>query len=225
MEEATQTTLRTRDRLLEAAGEVFADKGYRAATVAEICRKARANVAAVNYHFGSKKKLYAEAWRHEFRKSIGAHPPHGGVPPDAPVEERLRGRIRSVLQRILDPKSRDFDIFHKELAAPTGLLAEVRRESIDPLRQELGGMVVEILGPEATERTVVLCKRSIMSQCIGPMMLERRRKASPLDPGLPPVLDVPVDDLAEHITRFCLAGMRDVRRRLGEDGAGGRAFP
>jgi AcrR family transcriptional regulator len=48
----------TRDKLLDVAGRIFADRGYRAATIREICIAARANVAAVNYHFGDKLGLY-----------------------------------------------------------------------------------------------------------------------------------------------------------------------
>ena len=58
----------TRNKLLEAAGQVFAEHGYHSATVREICMRAGANVAAVNYHFGDKLELYTEV----LRRSVGA---------------------------------------------------------------------------------------------------------------------------------------------------------
>ena len=50
----------TRDRLLKASEQLFAARGFRDVTVRDICRAARANVAAVNYHFGDKLGLYRE---------------------------------------------------------------------------------------------------------------------------------------------------------------------
>src|ERR1700683_3182024 len=58
----------TRTKLLDAAGHVFADFGYQAATVREICARAGVNIALVNYYFGDKLELYTEVLRH----SIGA---------------------------------------------------------------------------------------------------------------------------------------------------------
>src|SRR5713101_107359 len=51
----------TQGRVLEAAGQVFADKGFEGATVREICQKAGVNIAAVNYYFRDKERLYIEA--------------------------------------------------------------------------------------------------------------------------------------------------------------------
>ena len=48
----------TRSRLLEASARLFADHGYRGASVRRICDLARANPGAVSYHFGGKKQLY-----------------------------------------------------------------------------------------------------------------------------------------------------------------------
>src|ERR1700736_611736 len=57
----------TREKLLEVAEHVFADRGYQAATIREICVRAGANVAAVNYHFGDKLGLYTEVLQQSIR--------------------------------------------------------------------------------------------------------------------------------------------------------------
>src|SRR5215475_5733208 len=54
----------TRQQLLDAAGALFAERGFRATTVRDICVAAKANQAAINYHFGDKETLYIECVRH-----------------------------------------------------------------------------------------------------------------------------------------------------------------
>src|SRR5579859_5566475 len=95
----------TRRQLLEAAGGVFAEVGYQNATVREICRRAGANVAAVNYHFGDKENLYGEVIRYSHQKGYEKYPPFLGVPPDAPAEKRLQAFIYSMLLRIFEKDS------------------------------------------------------------------------------------------------------------------------
>src|SRR5687768_3719360 len=51
----------TRERIIDAAGEIFAQRGFDSTTVRDICQAAGANVAAVNYYFGDKQRLYVEA--------------------------------------------------------------------------------------------------------------------------------------------------------------------
>ena len=57
-------SLSTRDRLIRAATDLFADHGYRGASVRAICNLARANPGAVSYHFGGKRQLYRTVLRH-----------------------------------------------------------------------------------------------------------------------------------------------------------------
>jgi len=67
----------TRRRVLECACAIFADKGYRDTTIAEICRQAKANIAAVNYHFGDKETLYGEALQYAFGVANERYPIDG----------------------------------------------------------------------------------------------------------------------------------------------------
>ena len=57
-----------REKIIDAAGRVFAERGYKAATVRQICHAAEANVAAVNYYFGDKGQLYLETVKQAHRR-------------------------------------------------------------------------------------------------------------------------------------------------------------
>lgn len=206
---------KTRKRLLAAASEVFADKGYRDATIAEICERARANVAAVNYHYGDKESLYIEAWRHSFFESVKAHPPDGGVSDDAPPEDRLRGRLVALLHRIADESNKEFFIVHKELTNPTGLLEEVMREELQPLQEKMEILIRELLGPHASDRQVQFCVISIISQCITPMLVRRTQKGKRDSKGGPPRID-DIEAYANHVVKFSLAGIRAIREEAEE---------
>ena len=59
-----------RNKVLEAAGEVFAQKGFKAATIREICSLAGMNLASVNYYFGDKDGLYREVIRYVYRRFL-----------------------------------------------------------------------------------------------------------------------------------------------------------
>ena len=204
-------------QLLEAACEVFAEKGYRRATIAEICKRGGANIAAVNYYFRNKETLYAEAWRLAFQRSLEAHPPDGGIPGTAPSEERLHGYVLSLMRRIIDPRNHEFEIVRKEMAHPTGLLAEVMRASIEPVGKALSGIVEQLLGPKATDRQVRLCQMSIMAQCLHPMMRERFRKLLPAQASETEPLNAGIEAISEHVTRFSLAGIQLIRRQIEGD--------
>ncbi len=202
----------TRQRLLAAASELFAEKGFWGTTHVEICEKAKANTAAVNYHFGSKEDLYVEAWKYSFERSVEAHPPDGGIAPSAPVRERLRGRILAFMQRIADPDTHEVEIMHKEMANPTGLLTEALPQAIEPMRQGMRSIVQELLGDGASEQQVSFCVMSLVGQCFGPMLHLRRAKMVPSAPPLAnPPFESGVEELADHVTQFSLAGIRGIR--------------
>ena len=201
----------TRQRLLATAAQVFAAQGFWEATHAEICGEARVNTAAVNYHFGSKENLYVEAWKYSFERSVEAHPPEGGVPPEAPVRERLRGRILAFMQRIADPDNYEIEILHKEMANPTGLLTEAVQRAMERMRQGLRSIVRELLGERASEEQVFFCVMSLVGQCFGPMLHLRQVRMGRGTPPVGPPFAFRVEELAEHVTQFSLAGIRGIR--------------
>lgn len=207
--------IRTRDRILEAASEVFAQKGYHDATVEDICGHADANIAAINYHFGSKDQLYAEVWREAFKAAMKTYPPEGGLAPDAPVEERLRGSIHSMICRSVDPGriGHAGKLLLREITHPTDVIRDIKREAIQPLHERMCRMMRQLLGPEAGQDLVLLCAMSVVHQCL---MVGIRLFTGSMPAAA--VLDLPADELAatltEHITRFSLAGVKAMSKDL-----------
>jgi len=51
---------KTRARLIEAGGRLFAEKGFKGVTVRDIAAKAQTHLSALNYHFKTKDALYRE---------------------------------------------------------------------------------------------------------------------------------------------------------------------
>ena len=92
----------TRERLLLAAEEVFAEAGYEAATTRDICRRAGVkNVGAINYHFRNKEHLYGEAVKFALA-TCARTVPFPDWPPGTPPERKLREFIRVMMQQMLE---------------------------------------------------------------------------------------------------------------------------
>ena len=196
----------TRQRILEAAGEVFAHQGFHRATIREICAKAGANVAAVNYHFGDKEKLYAEVVRYAHMCAIVKHPLGLGVPDDAPPEKRIHAFVKSMLHRLMDEGRPAWQgkLMSREMAEPTAALDLIVEEQIRPNFTYLYKAVGEFLGREAGPERVRPCVASIVGQCLFYFfcraVFERLNPDLKLGPHA-------IDGIAAHITRFSLAGI------------------
>lgn len=200
---------RTRGRLLIAAGRIFAEKGFQEATIAEICKQAESNIASVNYHFGDKETLYLEAWRFAFKRELQRFPPEGGVSDQATPEQRLAGRIRSMIKRIADDRSYSFTIIHREMAHPTRLLADILEREINPQRMQMLKLIEECVGGTVNQEQVLYCHASIMGQCFQLLRLKHLQKARP-HPAYAIDLNQ-VDAFTEHVVRFSLAGIQTLR--------------
>jgi TetR/AcrR family transcriptional regulator, regulator of cefoperazone and chloramphenicol sensitivity len=212
MERTAKPSAATRERLLEAAGEVFAERGYRDGTIQEICRRARANIAAVNYHFGDKQRLYAEVFRYAHRRAAEQHTAFGDVAPGAPAEQRLRAYVRSFLERILGEGRPAWHsvLIAREVAQPSGVLDRLYEEELRPRHEYLEAVVREIAGPNLPRTRVRLCVFSIVAQCMF------YRTARPALTALYPKERLDPGRIAEHITEFSLGALRELRTPRGE---------
>lgn len=199
----------TKRRLMDAAGEVFSKQGFKAATVRTICRMARANVAAVHYHFGGKEGLYTALLSEAFEAGLRRNPPDMGLPASAPAEARLFAFIHSFLLRMLGEGRYAWcgKLMAREMHESTQALDHMVEHHIMPLAMQLRGIVAEILGPGASpdDPQTRLCAMSIAGQC----QYVFRSKA--IIDRLAPDLrfdEAGIRALAEHIMRFSLCALK-----------------
>lgn len=206
----------TRGRLLDAAGAVFAERGFREATIRDICQRAGANIAAVNYHFGDKETLYREVLAFTARQSLQQHPIGGGVDPAAPAPERLAAFVRGYLERLMgEGRPAWFGrLVAREIAEPTAALDHIAETFARPQFLALSSIVAEILGPAATEPLIRRGVMSIIGQCLFYM------HARPMIQRLAPQQGFGPEDrreIAAHITRFSLAALTGQRECRAKD--------
>jgi len=200
----------TRQRLMNAAGEVFATRGFRAATVREICRRAGANVAAINYHFGDKERLYGELLRFCGGEALQQFPPDLGVKPGDSPEVRLHAFVRSFLLRITDQGRPAWQgkLMAHEMADPTPALDRVVEQVIRPQAMYLAGILRDLLGPAADADLLRRSASSVIGQCI--FYFHARAVIERLFPDHRMDRDE-LENTAAHITRFSLDGLRSLK--------------
>jgi TetR/AcrR family transcriptional regulator, regulator of cefoperazone and chloramphenicol sensitivity len=199
----------TRQRLLDAAGAVFASAGYERAHVRDICARARANVAAIKYHFGGKYPLYEAAitWCFD-RERRTAHQQsqasEAGLEPRAALEHF----VRSFVGLLLDPEKPSWHakLLAREMVEPTSALDAMILNVVEPTIVRLRSIIRRIVGPRCPKLVVERTMLSVIGQCVfyvhSKPVLER---VFPRHVDRP---DVPA--IAQHIARFSIAGVEAV---------------
>lgn len=195
----------TRQRLLDAAGRVFAEKGYAAAGVREICERAEANVAAVNYHFGDKHSLYVSAVRHA-QCCWDEDQPNLSWPDDMPGVERLRQYIRTMIERRLASQRPHWhlELMLRELARPTEACQAVVDDYIRPMADALRAILKDLLGEGVSEERSQLIGFSIVGQVL---FYYVHQPIIRLLIGDAAYNQLTVEKLAAHIADFSLAAL------------------
>jgi len=194
----------TRQRLLDAAGEIFAENGFQAATIREICARAGANLAAVNYHFGDKLRLYVEVVAYAHRGD--AERPLPEFPPETPAHQKLRQFVEHMLQVPQEQQCPSWGrrLLMREMAEPSAACAALVDSFVRPKAEMLGGILSELLPTETPVPDRHLIAFSIVGQCLFHRL---HRPIAALVSGDELYRSFDTARLADHITRFTLAAL------------------
>ena len=204
----------TRQKLIEAAGEVFAEVGFENATVREICSRAGANIAAVNYHFRDKLGLYTEVLKSAMMAQQGAAPSADMAHPPDPGAG-LKTLIHDWLERTTEGNKRAWlaRIMAHEMSNPTSALDRVA-EAMGPNYLQFRKLVGRIIGRDPEDSRTRMCVHSVVGQVL------QYTQSRPMLERLWPSLDLDNEKqrraIADHIVAFSLAGMEQFARRKGE---------
>lgn len=197
----------TKASILEAAGEVFADKGFDRATGKEIAERAAINPAAVNYYYGGIEGLYAEVLAEAHRRLLVHDELLVLASGPGTAADKLRAIIERLAHAIISPASATWPlrVLSREIMSPSSAAHVLRDRELRPKRQILTGLLGEILGLAPDHPVVARCFVNIIAPFVMVLLVGQRdagRGAMPLssDPAA-------TEDLIAHFHRFALGGL------------------
>lgn len=210
----------TRTRILLKAGPIFARKGFRNATVREICDQAGVNLASVNYYFGDKQQLYNEVVllaRHMRVEEV----PSPIWDDSTAADDKLRQFIDMILRRMVVTEDGPWQVqlLMREIQHPTSACRALAREYFRPFYLTLMDVIGEVAGRPLESGVARQLAMSIIGQCMiyrfAPVTRALTMGDWPEDET--PVAAAPPMDLSqlgELITEFSLAGIRAASSRM-----------
>jgi AcrR family transcriptional regulator len=199
-----------RNRLLDAAEKLFSERGFADTSVRDITAEANCNVAAVNYHFGSKERLYTDVWRnHLLLLRDNQIASIEKVMSDNQGTPRLEDLLKSFAEAFIGPfvdesrSSRLLKLMVREMLdkhLPQNMFVE---EMINPTLDAMQKALLKIC-PGIDESQTTLIVFSIVGQLIHAVRIRTLFRHNDN-------LSLPIFDLAEmvdHIIKFSAAGIR-----------------
>jgi AcrR family transcriptional regulator len=196
----------TSQRILQEAGPIFAEKGFRRATVREICRAAGVNLASVNYYFRDKERLYIEAVKlaHQMRTR---QVPLPQWPAGTSATTKLREFIETMMARMVGLEEAPWQtrLMLREILQPTTACKELVEDYFRPHFDLLLGILHEMLPAEMPVHRRRQIGFSIIGQCV--YYRVARDVVSILVPRDELAGHYTVAKLADHIVEFSLAAL------------------
>lgn len=202
----------SREHLLQTAGPIFAEAGFRGTTVRRICEAAQVNVAAINYYFGDKQRLYIETVKYA-RTLIEQRWPLPDWPADMSAEARLESLVFIFVNRLLcrEASGWQMKLMMREMVEPTQASEEMVQEAFRPFFNVLVAIIEELV-PEKTPQPVLhRLGFTVIGQCLFYRAHERAVRLM-IDEDERNTEFTP-DRLAAHIFEVSLSAIRGTGRR------------
>ena len=193
-----------RDRLLDAAEELFCEHGFEGVGIRDIAATAECNIASVNYYFGGKEKLYIEMFRRHMNRLLDEQIENiqKVMNSDHPaLEQLLRTLVVSTLRSLKsDGGERPLlKMMVREILDPHLKTAIMVDELIGKFLTELRNAIVKLC-PGLKSETGLLCVYSLDGIVLHALLFsDYYHQHYP---------NLKVDELIEHIVRFSTAGIR-----------------
>ena len=138
---------------MAAASELFAERGFHRTTVRDIAARARVNVAAGHYHYGSKRALYLAVLRAQFADVRATLQARGAAVPEGELRALSRRQLAALLRTrvnvMLDlligpPPGLHGTLMHREMCDPSEALPVIVDEFILPMFGEMRAIAARL---------------------------------------------------------------------------------
>jgi AcrR family transcriptional regulator len=205
---------RARQQLLEAAGQVFAEKGFDRATGKEICRRAGMNAAAVNYHFNGIDGLYAAVLREAHGRLFTLDAINAAIAGKVGAKAKLRAILESLLKVLLSPVSSSWvlRVLGREIVAPTQAFDALREKEILPRMRILKSIVGELMGLDDDHPAVARGCLSVAAP-FQILIIADRRTLKRVFPAFG-FTAADAEAVARQMVQFALAGLSAVAKTV-----------
>lgn len=196
----------TRAKILEHAGQLFAQSGYAETTSQAIAQSTGVDLAAINYHFGSRDALYQVVLAEGHRRFFDMHDLRALARVDLTPRNKLGLFLHVLMERFIDHPDWHLRVYARELLAPSSHLQVLIDTEAVPKLQLLMGILHDITGIALDDPALVRCLVSVMAPCL---MAAIAGQNFPGPAGQ--LAKMSAVTLATHFVRFSLGGLDAMR--------------
>jgi TetR/AcrR family transcriptional regulator, regulator of cefoperazone and chloramphenicol sensitivity len=203
----------TRAQLLEAAGQVFAEKGFDRATGREICDRAGTNSAAINYYFGGMEGLHAAVIEEAQGRLISLEKLKSAIAGKTDAKAKLEAILGLAVEFLTGPISSSWvlRVLGREFVAPSSVIDELIEKQGIPKLRILKAIVAELMELPEDHPAVGRGCLTLIAPC-SMLLIADRRTLRRVFPSLYLNRDNAAA-LARHMLDYALAGLAAAGRR------------